>query len=119
MNTSEKGRAGEEKALDFFRDLGYILLEKNYRWLQGEIDLIVRKDNEIVFAEVKHWTSYDEDALEQGIPQAKMKRIMETSKCYLLEHPEFDGFSLRYDVLFVPGTGRKVCHIKDAFREEG
>ncbi|MDR1931804.1 MAG: YraN family protein [Spirochaetales bacterium] len=119
MTTSEKGRRGEEEALAFFLKGGYTVLEKNYRKSRGEIDLIVRKDDELVFAEVKHWTSFDAGELEQGIPRRKIKRIVETSKFYLMEHPGFDGFSIRYDVLFVPGTGRKVHHIQDAFREEG
>jgi putative endonuclease len=119
MNSAEKGKKGEEEAGKFFCDAGYHVLAKNYRKPRGEIDLIVGKDDELVFAEVKCWASYTEEALEHGIPRRKMKRIVETSKYYLAEHPEFDGFSIRYDVLFVPGTGRKVHHIQDAFREEG
>jgi putative endonuclease len=119
MTSAEKGKRGEEEAGKFFQDAGYTVLVKNYRRPRGEIDLIVRKDDELVFAEVKSWTAYEEEALEQGISRRKIRRIVETSKYYLAEHPEFDGFSLRYDVLFVPGTGRKVHHIQDAFREEG
>jgi putative endonuclease len=119
MTSSEKGKRGEEEAEKFFLDAGYTVVARNYRKPCGEIDLIVRKGDGLVFAEVKRWTSYAEDSLEQGIPRKKMERIVETSKCYLGEHPQFDGFSIRYDVLFVPGTGRKVHHIQDAFREEG
>ncbi|MDR3199877.1 MAG: YraN family protein [Spirochaetales bacterium] len=119
MTTFEKGRQGEEEALAFFQEEGYTALERNYRRPRGEIDLIVRRGDEIIFAEVKRWASLSAGDLEQGIPRRKMRRIMETSKFYLMEHPEFDGFSIRYDVLFVPGTGRKVHHIQDAFREEG
>jgi putative endonuclease len=119
MTSAEKGKKGEKAAEKFFLDAGYTLVARNYRKPCGEIDLIIRKNDELVFAEVKRWTSYSEDSLEQGIPRRKMKRIMETSKYYLAEHPQFDGFSIRYDVLFLPGTGRKVYHIQDAFREEG
>ncbi|MDR1626443.1 MAG: YraN family protein [Spirochaetia bacterium] len=119
MTSAEKGKKGEEEAERFFLGAGYTVLARNYRKPCGEIDLIVQKGDGLVFAEVKRWTSYAEDSLEQGIPQRKIRRIVETSKCYLYEHPQFDGFSIRYDVLFVPGTGRKVHHIQDAFREEG
>jgi putative endonuclease len=119
MTSSEKGQKGEEEAEKFFQDAGYTVLAKNYLKPGGEIDLIVRKGDELVFAEVKSWASYGEDSLEQGIPRQKIKRIVRTSKFYLAEHREFDGFFIRYDVLFVPGTGRKVHHIQDAFREEG
>jgi putative endonuclease len=119
MNSTEKGRKGEEEAGRFLDNEGYTILARNYRGPLGEIDIIVRKDDELVFAEVKRWTSYGADTLEQGISRRKMKKIVETSKFYLTEHPEFDGFSIRYDVLFVPGTGKKVHHIQDAFGEEG
>ena len=119
MTTSEKGRKGEEEAAVFFGALGYTVVERNYRGPRGEIDLIVRKDDELVFAEVKRWASLEKDTLEQGIPRRKRHRIVKTSKAFLAEHPEFDGFSIRYDVFFVPGTGRETHHIQDAFREEG
>jgi putative endonuclease len=119
MTSFQKGKRGEEEAAGFFYTQGYTVRERNYRGPRGEIDLIVQKGDELVFAEVKRWTSYAEDTLEQSLAQRKRQRIVETSKRYLFEHPEFDGFSIRYDVLFVPGTGREVHHIKDAFREEG
>jgi putative endonuclease len=119
MNTAQKGKKGENEAEVFFRKAGYSVLDRNYRRPQGEIDLIIRKDNEIVFAEVKHWTSYTAESIEQGIPRRKMRRIMETSKFFLREHPEFDDFHIRYDILFLPGGGEKAYHIEDAFREEG
>ena len=119
MTNTQKGKEGEKEAVDFFRKAGYIVLARNYRKPWGEIDLIAAKDSEVVFVEVKCWTSYGADSLERGIGRRKKHRIMETSKSYLLEHPEFDGYSIRYDVLFVPGTGRTARHIEDAFREEG
>ena len=119
MTSTQKGRIGEKEAADFFRKMGYSVLAKNYRGRRGEIDLVAAKDGGLVFVEVKRWTTYGAESLERGISQRKRQRIVETSKRYLLEHPEFDDCSIRYDVLFVPGTGRKACHIQDAFREEG
>jgi putative endonuclease len=119
MTSSQKGKKGEEAAADFFRETGYTILARNYRGSTGEIDLVAAKDGQVVFVEVKHWTLYGVESLERGIGQRKQKRIVATSKQYLLEHPEFDDCSIRYDVLFVPGTGRKAHHIQDAFREEG
>ena len=119
MTSTQKGKKGEEEAAVFFRETGYTVLEKNYRRPGGEIDLVAAKDSQLVFVEVKHWTLYGVESLERGIGQRKRKRIMATSKQYLREHPEFDDCSIRYDVLFVPGTGRKAHHIQDAFREEG
>ncbi|MDR2589074.1 MAG: YraN family protein [Spirochaetales bacterium] len=117
-STAEKGRQGEKEAEIFLQKAGYSIIERNYRRTGGEIDLIVRKNDEIIFAEVKKWSTFNEESMEQGIPRSKMRRILKTSRAFLMEHPEFDDFHIRYDIVFLPGAGKEAHHIKDAFREE-
>jgi putative endonuclease len=62
------GAYGEQLAEDFFRRRGYITLDKNFRTREGEIDLIVRNGNELLFVEVKTRMSdafgYPENAVD-------------------------------------------------------
>ena len=47
------GKNGELLALNFLTSNGYTILEKNYRYLKAEIDLIAFKENQLIFVEVK------------------------------------------------------------------
>jgi len=53
VNEIELGRFGEKKALSYLISKGYKLIGKNYHNHYGELDLIVSKNNELVFVEVK------------------------------------------------------------------
>ncbi len=118
MNTARKGRAGEDFAVDFFTRKGYGVIARNFRRGRGEIDLIVGRNDEVVFVEVKHWTSYGTEAIEYGVNGEKTKRILNVAKIFAAENPACDGCRMRFDVLFVPGSERDAVHFEDAFREE-
>jgi putative endonuclease len=53
MNNRRTGRRGEEVALDYLLRKGFSLLERNYTALEGEIDLILKEGECLVFVEVK------------------------------------------------------------------
>jgi putative endonuclease len=118
MNTVEKGRKGEAIAECYFTKKGYAVIRKNYRKGRGEIDLILGKEGEIVFVEVKHWPALSGENMEYGIGFEKKRRILSTSKLFLLENPEYDESRIRYDVLFIPESEKDMVHLTDAFREE-
>jgi putative endonuclease len=118
MNTVEKGRKGETLAENYFKERGFSVIQRNYRRGRGEIDLILRKESDLVFVEVKYWTSLSSEDMEYGIGIEKKRRILSTSKLFLLENPEYDGSGIRYDVLFIPESAQDVVHLEDAFRED-
>lgn len=54
MNEKQKlGRYGEERAFQYLKDRGYVFLDRNWRCAHGEIDLVMRDGNRLVFIEVK------------------------------------------------------------------
>ena len=53
MDKNSLGSFGEDKAAQFLRRRGYWIVERNFRCKFGEVDIIARKGNYIVFAEVK------------------------------------------------------------------
>ena len=53
MNRNEKGRLGEELAAADMESKGYMILVKNFRCKAGEIDIVAKRGNVMVFVEVK------------------------------------------------------------------
>jgi putative endonuclease len=116
LNNRLSGAWGEELALRYLTRRGYVLIERNYRTRYGELDLILRHRNTIVFAEVKlrRGTSFG-DPLEAVTPR-KQAAIRLLAEQYLSEkEPEFDA--LRFDVVgILVGSGApRVLHLEDAF----
>lgn len=79
------------------RSLGYKILEENYRWRGGEIDLIARDGDFLVFVEVKARTSEAFGTPEEAITAVKRKRLIRTAQKYLLAHPT--NLGVRFDVV--------------------
>ncbi len=123
MNHSrvDKGRKGESTALDFLKKKGYKLVERNFRWRGGEIDIIVKKKKTLVFVEVRSFTSdkMDMDPVET-IGSSKVDKLLKTALIYIAAHPEFNDYDLRFDVIGVKFNRNKVeiRHIENAIRKE-
>ena len=110
-----KGRAGEAAAVFLLEEKGMQILSKNFRSRSGEIDIIALEGETIVFVEVKTWSSYGMDALEQAIDAKKQRKIIETSKYFLLLHRKYRYMAVRFDVIFIsPG---EITHLASAFTE--
>ncbi|HYQ83038.1 MAG TPA: YraN family protein [Rubrobacter sp.] len=110
------GAWGEDLALRYLIQHGYALVERNYRTRRGEIDLIVRKDDILVFVEVKlrRQTAFG-DPLE-AVTYRKQNTIRSVAEHYLYtRNPSFD--TLRFDVIgnLVDRPEVRLRHIKDAF----
>ena len=119
-SSCEKGREGEDKAAGFLEGKGYEIIARNYRMKGGEIDIIAREGEILVFVEVKSLPGGTAETLAGELGQRKRSRILRTAKYFLLEHPEYSACLIRFDViaLDVPGL-ESVCHMKAAFSESG
>ena len=117
MNTSEKGKIGEESAEKYLIERGYILVARNFKAHPGEIDLVMTSGCDLVFIEVKAWKNLSVMDLEKSIDWCKRRRIIATSQVFMLKNPSLcQGKTIRYDVVFVDGEDN-ITHIKDAFGE--
>ena len=116
LKDKSPGAWGEDLALRYLIQHGYTLLERNYRTRRGEIDLIVRKDDLLVFVEVKlrRQTAFG-DPLE-AVTYRKRNTIRSVAEHYLYtRNPPFD--TLRFDVIGILAdrTEVRLHHIEDAF----
>ncbi len=115
MNKRARGAWGETRALAFLEEKGYIVIEKNYRTPRGEIDIVARDGERIVFVEVKVVGTYPAEDLGRIVGPLKRRRIRETGLRYLYEHPEWRGQGARCDVIMIVPGGRDVVHLENAF----
>ncbi|NJN41018.1 MAG: YraN family protein [Flammeovirgaceae bacterium] len=111
----KRGNEGEERAANFLTEKGYEILDRNYRFKRSEIDLVVRKDNVLVFVEVKMRSSASHGFPEEFVDRAKQLKVLEGAEQYMMEN-QWHG-RVRYDVVSVQGRGADsdVRHFEDAF----
>lgn len=112
------GNSGENRASIFLEDSGYEIICRNWRTRCGEVDIIARKGDVLVFVEVKTWPRGDFFSLADAVNKTKQKRIIETAKCFMIEHRQYNNCFVRFDVLAVDMPGlAKMYHIENAFSE--
>jgi len=116
-NTKEIGRKGEQKAAEFLTHKGYRILKQNYRWARGEIDIVARDGDTLVFVEVKTKAgSSDFGEPETWVTPRKQQQIGQVALRYLQENEIVDT-DCRFDVVAVTykqGQWR-LKHIENAF----
>ncbi|MBN2659105.1 MAG: YraN family protein [Spirochaetales bacterium] len=115
MNHRAKGREGEDLAVSFLEEKDYKILKRNFMSRTGEVDIICRTNNEIAFIEVKYWDYYDFEDLEYAINSTKRKRIVDTSRYFLVKYQQYRDFRLRYDVVFLSRRTGEIHHLINAF----
>lgn len=102
---------GEEIAQEFLQSKGYKILERNFRARQiGEIDIICRDGEEIVFIEVKMRSGSRCGNPEECVDIKKFRKIIKVAEIYLNKN-HFHDYDFRIDVVAI--TGNKVEHLKD------
>jgi putative endonuclease len=111
----KRGREGEDLAVDFLKEKGFTILERNYRHKRSEIDLIVSLDNWLIFVEVKTRTSTAFGYPEEFVDYHKRKMIFAGALEYTYAK-DWQG-NVRYDIVSVDLSRGKVeiRHFEDAF----
>ncbi len=112
------GSHGEDLALAFLLKLGYILEIRNFRSRGGEIDLVMRDGNVLVFVEVRTKTVFQHGSPLDTIDFRKRRQIEKTARLYLARHKIGEETFCRFDVVgvsIVSGSPPVVEHIPNAF----
>ena len=111
------GEQGERLAEEFLRKLGCKILRRNWHSRLGEIDLIVRDGDEVVFVEVKLRTSADWGDPQEAVHPGKRRSICLAAGEFA-DRNRLHGHTLRFDVIAVllpEGGAPEIRHYKDAF----
>lgn len=117
INRRQVGEDKETKALDYFKKLGWKLLERNYQCRLGEIDLIFKDEkNSVVFIEVKYRSNFVYGVAQSAVGSQKQNRLIKTALYYIKEK-RLQGNHFRFDVAAI--TPKGIEHIPNAFPAEG
>ena len=99
IRTEFKGYWGEFFAICLLKIKGYSLLAHRYKTYVGEIDIVAKRKNEIVFIEVK--ARKDEEKCHIAITQKQLRRVQNASQIFLKRNPQFQDYAIRYDVILI------------------
>jgi len=113
------GRDGEDTAAALLGGKGYLVLERNYRAKGGEVDLICRDGDTLVFVEVKTRGPGSLGRPDQAVTPAKRRRIALAAAVYLSERDLWE-MPCRFDVvaIVVRDGGHTATHLPNAFGVE-
>lgn len=112
QQAEQRGRRAEQFAALFLRAKGFGIVSTRFKTPVGEIDLIARRAQLIVFAEVK-WRSRTQDALE-AVHWQNQRRIARAAGHFNATNPEFSSYYQRFDVIAL-APWRWPIHLKQAF----
>lgn len=117
-NRKQTGNSGEDRAALHLIQNDYAIIERNFRTNQGEIDIIAKKEDFIVFVEVKTLPNGNSDLLAKVLDSRKQKRIIKTAKRFLAIHRQYSNSYIRFDVIVLDMPGLPpVYHVENAFTE--
>ena len=83
MDSASVGKLGENIAQEYLKKKGCDIISRNYRTKYGEIDLIVRKNNILIFVEVRSKTGEQFGTPEDTINKIKMSKIKRNAMAYI------------------------------------
>lgn len=113
MNKREIGSKKEEIAVEYLKNHGVTILEKNFRNSRGEIDIIGRHENYLVFFEVKFRSSTNTGRAIEAVNFKKQQQICKVADYYRKIHNMGLNTSIRYDVVAI--QGEDIEWVKNAF----
>ncbi|NUN69295.1 MAG: YraN family protein [Bacteroidetes bacterium] len=112
----QRGVQGEDAAAEFLRSNGYEIIERNYYYQHGEIDIIAKEGTTLAFVEVKTRRSSRFGAPEESVTPKKQELLRRTAEGYVAER-NIGNVECRFDVVAVlMNEGTAECRLlKDCF----
>ncbi|MFI3209801.1 MAG: YraN family protein [Peptostreptococcaceae bacterium] len=114
MNNKQKGDFGELLATNYLIKNKYSIISRNYRVSFGEIDIIAKSYDTIIFVEVKARSSTYYGYPSEALSIKKQEKIIETSKVFIQEF-NLENLNIRFDVIEVYLKTKEINHIENAF----
>ncbi|MFU8859328.1 MAG: YraN family protein [Cyclonatronaceae bacterium] len=99
-STTETGREGEEIAVRFLEQKNWTVIDRNYRFMKAEVDIVAYDGKQIIVVEVKtrRGTGFGEP--EDSVTDQKKKQLYKATQAWLYER-KMEGAPVRFDVIAV------------------
>jgi putative endonuclease len=112
---NELGKKGEKLAIDFLIENDYKILEKNYRYLKAEVDIIARKKDVLAVVEVKTRSSDYFGNPQDFITPKKIKLLVSAIDYYVVQRDL--NVEVRFDIIAIihQKNKTKIEHLENAF----
>src|SRR5688572_6765317 len=114
----ELGKSGENMAVNELTAAGYAISARRYRTRYGEIDIVARDGETMVFVEVRRRSGEECGGAAESVTRDKQRRVVRMATDYLARLDLYDRCAVRFDVVAIddlPDGTSRVTHIRDAF----
>ncbi len=115
----DRGKLGENIALEYAQQQGYQIIQRNFRCKSGEIDLIAQDKHIVVFIEVRTKTSDAYGPAYNMVTYSKQQQVKRVALHYISER-NLVNTQFRFDVIgitFEPNSDRyQLDHLQNAFQ---
>ncbi len=112
-NNRRHGNEYEKIAAEYLKKQGYNIIKINFYCKMGEIDIIAKKDEFLVFVEVKYRKNKQAGSAAEAVTFNKMRKICRTADYYMLTNNLYSDTSVRFDVIAIEEGHLK--HYENAF----
>jgi putative endonuclease len=113
--TTPAGLEGEALAARHLEERGVVVLGRNVRTAGGEIDLVARRGELLLFVEVKRRRTAGRGTGAEAVTPFKRRRIVRAARAWLAENPEGQRRDVRFDVVAVQDEPFEIEWIQGAF----
>ncbi len=118
---AKRGQSGESHARAWLEGHGYTCVATNWHCPDGELDLVMRTGNELVFVEVKTRVGDRFGRAADAVSESKRQKILDAAEWFVADHPQYHDMIWRGDIVAVtihPATGiAQVEHLVNALVE--
>lgn len=115
METRKVGNEKEEIACKYLEEKGYFIIKRNFFCRFGEIDIIAKQEQTLVFVEVKYRQKIQHGMPEQAVTPVKRKRIIKTADYYRVRYRVLEDVPCRFDIIAIAGAEENIKHFENAF----
>ena len=116
ISKTQIGNLGEIKAVKYLTQKGFKIVDQNFYYQHGEIDIIAKDKTELVFVEVKFRTQDKFGAPEESVTPKKQELLRRTAEGYLYKN-NLNDISCRFDVISILSKNKRTTfqHFINAF----